>query len=99
MELIEDLFVGSNVASVETIVYSLRRDIPVLRLDCIVYFEDKNRLEILSSRELFHERNKNRPAKIVGIAMGRRAAVELLLFMAEEAKKNGRNPANPKELF
>lgn len=99
MELIDDLFVGGNVTELETIVYSLRRGIPVLHLHCIVYFEDKNRLEILSSHELFHERNKNRPAKIAGIAMGRREAVDLLVFMAEEAQKNGRNPGNPKELF
>ena len=64
MELIENLFVGGNVSDLETIVYSLRREVPVLRLYCIVYFEDKNRLELLSSHELFHTRNKNRPAKI-----------------------------------
>ena len=44
MELIENLFVGGNVTDLETIVYSLRREVPVLRLYCIVYFEDKNRL-------------------------------------------------------
>ena len=51
MELIENLFVGGNVSDLETIVYSLRREVPVLRLYCIVYFEDKNRLELLSSHE------------------------------------------------
>lgn len=99
MELIENLFVGGNVTNLETIVYSLRRGIPVLHLYCIVYFEDKNRLEILSSHELFHVRNKNRPAKIAGIAMGRRETVDLLVFMAEEAVKDGRDPADPKELI
>lgn len=99
MEIIDDLFVGGNVTELETIVYSLRRGIPVLHLYCIVYFADKNRLEILSSHELFHERNKNRPAKIAGVAMGRREAVDLLVFMAEEALKKGRNPGDPKELI
>lgn len=99
MELIENLFVGGNVTNLETIVYSLRRGIPVLHLYCIVYFEDRNRLEILSSQDLFQERNRNRPGKIAGIAMGRRETVDLLVFMAEEARKNGRNPGNPKDLI
>ena len=99
MELIENLFVGGNVSDLETIVYSLRREVPVLQLYCIVYFEDKNRLELLSSHELFHTRNKNRPAKIAGIAMGREETVDLLLFMAEKAQEEGRNPANPRELM
>ena len=30
MELIENLFVGGNVSDLETIVYSLRREVPVL---------------------------------------------------------------------
>ena len=44
MELIENLFVGGNVSDLETIVYSLRREVPVLRLYCIVYFEDKKQI-------------------------------------------------------
>ena len=74
MRLIENLFVAGNVTELETVVYSLRRSIPVLHLYCIVLFEDKNRLEILSSRELFRERNKNRPGQIAGVAMGKREA-------------------------
>ena len=99
MKLIDNLFVAGNVTDLETIVYSLRRGIPVLHLCCIVLFEDKNRLEILSSQDLFHERNKNRPARIAGIAMGRREAYDLLAFMTEDAVKGGRNPADPKELI
>ncbi len=99
MELIEHLFVAENVTDLETVVYSLRRDIPVLHLYCIVLFEDRNRIEVLSSHELFRQRNRNRPGKIAGIAMGRAEAVDLLVFMAEEAAKNGRNPGDPKDLI
>lgn len=99
MKLIDNLFVAGNVTDLETVVYSLRRSIPVLHLYCIVLFEDKNRLEILSSRDLFHERNKNRPGLIVGVAMGRREAIDLLRFMTEDAVKDGRNPADPEELI
>ena len=68
MELIDNLFVADNVTNLETVIYSLRRDIPVLRLYCIVYFADRNRLEILSSRELFTPRYKGRQGVIAGIA-------------------------------
>lgn len=97
MKLIENLFVAGNVEDLETVVYSLRRGIPVLHLYCIVFFEDKNRLEILESKALFHERNQNRPAQIAGVAMGRKEAYDLLVFMAEEAVAQGRSPAAVKE--
>ena len=71
----------------------------MLHLTYIDLIEDKNRLEILSSRDLFHERNKNRAGLIVGIAMGRREAIDLLRFMTEDAVKGGRNPADPRELI
>ena len=99
MKLIDNLFVAGNVTDLETVVYSLRRSIPVLHLYCIVLFEDRNRLEIMTSRDLFHERYKNRPVKIAGIAMGRREAYDLLAFMTEDAVNHGRNPADPKELI
>ena len=99
MELIENLFVAGNVTSPEAVVSRLRRDIPVDRLYCIVFFADKKRLEILSSRELFSGRYEGRPAKAAGIAMGRAEAVRLLAFMAEEALKDGRNAGDPEELI
>ena len=99
MKLIDNLFVAGNVKDLETVVYSLRRSIPVLHLYYIVLFEDKKRLEIMTSRDLFHARYKDRPAKIAGVAMGKRAAFDLLAFMTEDAVANGRNPAVPAELI
>lgn len=99
MELIDNLFVAENVSNLETVIYSLRRDIPVLRLYCIVYFADRNRLEILSSRELFTPRYKGRRGVIAGIAMGRAEAVDMLLTMAREAEANGRNAGDPSQLI
>ena len=51
MQLIENLFVGESVGNLGTVVYSLKRDIPVFRLYCLVYFADRNRIEILSSKK------------------------------------------------
>lgn len=97
MRLLEDLFVGAGVTDLETVVYSLRRQIPVLRLWCVVFFEDRQRMELLSSAELFRPRNAARPAIIAGVAMGRREAMELTAFMAAEAQKHGRSGADPKQ--
>ena len=91
MEMIEDVFVSGGVTDLETVVYSLRRNIPVLRIYCVVYFADKNRLEMMSSHELFRKRNQNRPAKIAGIAAGRAEALDLLAYMAQTALENGRD--------
>ena len=99
MKLIDNLFVAGNVKDLETVVFSLRRSIPVLHLYCIVLFDDRYRLEIMTYRDLFHERYKNRSALIAGVAMGRREAYDLLAYMTEDAVKNGRNPADPKELI
>lgn len=55
MQLIENLFVGESVGNLGTVVYSLKRDIPVFRLYCLVYFADRNRIEILSSKAVHKE--------------------------------------------
>ncbi len=99
MELLENLFIGENITDPEAVIVSLRRQIPVLRLYCIVYFADKDRLELLSSHELFRAANRHRPAKVAGIAMGREKTVELLLLMARKAQAEGRNPADPQALL
>ena len=97
MEFIEDLFIGKSVMDLRGILADLRRGVAVPRVYCIVYFEDRGRLELLSSRELLHARNRSRPAKVAGIAMGRREAIELLGFMARTAWESGRDCANPQE--
>jgi len=97
MELADDLFVAENVEDLEQIVYALRRGIPMFRLHCVVWMEARNRVEIISSYELFTEKNKNKAGKIIGVAMGHGAAAELLRTVVEEAHKDGKDLANPKE--
>lgn len=97
MDLVEHLFIGSSVAKPEEAIYCLRRNMPMPRLYCIVFFADRQRLEILSSKALFHARNRKRPARIAGIAMGRGEALELVAFMAQTAWEEGKDPAAPQE--
>lgn len=95
MRLIDNLFVAENVENLGTVVYSLKRDIPVFRLYCLVYFADRNRMEILSSKELFTKRHRGRKGIIGGVAMGHHEAVDLLCYMLEEAAKAGRDLTDP----
>lgn len=95
MQLIENLFVGESVGNLGTVVYSLKRDIPVFRLYCLVNFADRNRMEILSSKELFTKKYRSRKGIIAGVAMGRHEAVDLLCYMLEEAAKAGRDLTDP----
>ena len=87
MQLIENLFVGESVGNLGTVVYSLKRDIPVFRLYCLVYFADRNRMEILSSKELFTKKYRSRKGIIAGVAMGRHEAVDLLCYMLKRRQK------------
>lgn len=99
MEFLEELYVGETVENIGTIVYSLRREIPVFRLYCIVLFCDRNRIEILSSKELFTKKNKNRQKILTGIAMGRQEAISLFAFMLENMAKTGKDLTNPSAWF
>lgn len=95
MDFTEDLYVGATVEDLGTVVYSLRRRIPVPRLYCIVFFPHRNRLEILSSRELFTPKYQEKNGIIAGVAMGRKEAVDLFCYMAEQAAAEGRDMTSP----
>ncbi len=99
MRLHESLFVSENIQNIGTIVYSLRRNIPVLRLYCIVWFAASARMEILSSKELFTQKHQNKDGMIVGIAMGQMQALDLLRHMAQTAIIEGRDVTNVAQWF
>lgn len=99
MEFLEELYVGETVESLGTIVYSLRREIPIFRLYCIVLFCDRNRIEILSSKELFTKKYKNRQKILIGVAMGKREAISLFTFMMKDIAKQGKDLTSPAAWF
>ena len=93
MELIDQIFVGAGVENLGTVVYSLKREIPVLHIYCICMEEGpKPSFVILSSRELFSGRYQRKKYKIAGIARGRKEAVEVLCYMYQEGLKEGISP-------
>lgn len=99
VRLAEELYVAKNIDNLGTIVYSLRRDIPVFRLYCLVVRPERARLEILSSKHLFGSHYAKQDGYIVGVAMGYQEAVDLLCFIASQAVAEGMDPRRPISWF
>ena len=87
MHLGDEIYISDTVTDVDTAVYALRREVPVFRLWCVCLHED--RLEVQSARSLCTPYGKSRDWLILGIAMGRKNAVELLLQIAKDAAAQG----------
>lgn len=98
MNFISELFVGGSVVDLGTIVYSLKRNIPVQNLYCICLFLDgKSHMEIIPSKGLCHTRYKNKKFKVAGVAYGMAEAMDLFLYIINMAAKNGRSFKRPEE--
>lgn len=84
MEFIEEPYIGKSITDLETIFYSLKRRIPVMNIYCICISEESQfLLEIMSSKELYHQRNQNKKYCIAGIAQGKKEAYDLVRYMVE----------------
>lgn len=102
MRIAEELYVAKNIENLGTIVYSLRRDIPVFRLYCLVVRTKRARLEIVSSKYLFQTKYANYAKTdgcIVGVAMGYQEALELLCFIVRQAVAEGHDLRAPISWF
>ncbi len=92
MNFIENIYVGESVDDLETVYYSLKREIPVFNIYCIcINNNPKNTFEIMNTKELFSKRNIKKDYIIVGIAMGKREALSLLTYIVEDTIKKGIN--------
>lgn len=96
LKLAEELFVAENISDLETVVYALKKNIPMPRLYCILFIFEKNRYEIISSWQLCKGRFPQRDSVIVGVANGRRETYELMAFILQEAVKEQKDLSNPK---
>ncbi len=96
MQCIEDLYVGQSVSDLGTVLYSLRRNIPVIRLYCIAWFPAQNRMVLLSTKELFCGRYDKQNPIIAGIAMGKQECIDVLCYMLEQTATANRDITDPK---
>ena len=95
MEIAEELFVAENINDLETMVYSLRKNIPMPRLYCILFRALKNRYEIISSWQLCKGSFPMQDGVVVGVANGKQEAYSLLAFLVEEALQGQKDLLNP----
>lgn len=93
MKYIEHLFVGGSVQDLDTILYSLSRDITVFHLYCICLFYNKkrNHVEIMSSKEICKKRYKNKNFEVIGVAYGKAEAIDLFCYIIQQAVEKGSN--------
>lgn len=95
MQLAENLFVADNVTDLETVVYSLKQNIPMPRLYCILFISEKKRYEMASSWELCRGRFQSKDGVIVGVANGKRKGMDLIAYLIEEVVKDGKDLSKP----
>ncbi len=100
MNFIENIYVGEGVDDLETVYYSLKRGIPVFNIFCICINENSNNtFDILSSRELFTDKNIKKDYIIAGIAQGKKEALSLLTYMVSDSVNKGFNVCDIKRLL
>lgn len=90
MQLIEQIYIGKSITDLGTIFYCLKRNIPIVNLYCICMLENtKHLLEIMSTKQLFLQRNVCKPYWIVGIAAGKAEAYDLTKAIFQDCLERG----------
>ncbi|HCT65257.1 MAG TPA: hypothetical protein DIC60_08365 [Lachnospiraceae bacterium] len=98
MDFINDIFVDENVENLNTIIYSLKKGIPVFNiyLICIDNMSE-NTAHIMSSSEYFSKINSKKQYKIIGIAVGKYGANRLFSNIIEYWVEKGNSIGDFKE--
>ena len=100
MNFTDEIYVGESVKDLSTVMYSLKRNIPVFNLYVIAYDKNsKNMAEIMESREAVKKRNESRNLTVMGIAYSRREAYDLFKYIIEDFCANDWNIDTFKERF
>lgn len=98
MDFIEDIFVDENIEDLNTIIYSLKRGIPVFNIYLIcVNVNTENTAVIMSSTEYFNKRNRDKQYKTIGIAVGKYGANRLFSNIIEYWVEMGNSIGSFKE--
>ncbi len=94
MELFSDLYVSDEVENIGEVVYSLKNNLPMDGLYCLMLCEG-SRMEIISTRELFKGRFRTTNGMVVGVAYGKKRAKLLFCQIIAE----GMNPLDMGKWF
>lgn len=86
MEWIKNVYVSEEMQDVETVLYSLKREIPVLHVYLIaVEAEKKPRLVIVSCTQALKKKENHQHLWVVGLAFGAYQARRLLAQIVADA--------------
>lgn len=96
MEFIEDLFVDEKIKDIDTVIYSLKKGIPVYNI-YVIYVENdtKDLAVIMSSFEFLKKEKKD--YKIIGIARGKFGASQLFSNITQYWLSKGNTVSDFKE--
>lgn len=82
MKFIDEIFVSNKVTDLNTVIYSLKRQIPVFEIYVICTKNDTNNTAfIMPSREVYKDDDES--ITVVGIAKGKRDAYELFKYIMQ----------------
>ncbi len=89
MRLARELYVGDSVKELESIVYALRRNLPVAQVYGICQEEGQSPITILPVQELVRPPYVGRDFVVYGLALHKREAYGLFAQIIEEAREAG----------
>ena len=85
MRFMDNLYVGELIGDPSDVFDKLKNRIPVTGVYCICLSPSSRfYAEILSSRELFSEKNRKKDYTVIGIAMGKPEAKEVFSTIVED---------------
>ena len=89
MRISKELYIGSGVDAPGTVLYALRRDLPLLNVYCLCMEEGSGRMVLLPQRELVAARSQ-KDWLVFGFAQGKKEAYGLFTEIVGEAASAGR---------
>ena len=90
MRFIENVFVSENIDDVNTVFYSLKRNIPVFNI-YLIYIDKNGKCEISSSAHFLDGYDKNKDKTVCGAALGKSDAYTLFAQIVEYSLSKGKN--------
>ncbi len=94
MHLFSDLYIGYKIKDIGEVIYSLKRNIPMEGIYCLVLCEGK-RMEIISLPQLCKGVFSTSEGMVVGVAASKKESRAILCQMLEE----GMNPLDMGKWF
>lgn len=90
MRFIENVFVSDNIKDLNTVVYSLKRNIPVFDI-YVVCVDNNGKCEIILSKDFLGNFGQSEKKTVIGLAFGKKSAYNLFADIVCYANEKGWN--------